>query len=137
MAGLAAQANAAQKSALGAGLGQAAGVCIRPDPEAAAAIQETVLKLTDREVLAAFQAVTGDRQTAAVGGGGAAGGGPGGGGVAGQPGGFSSAGSGFFANSTSVTPGGQGGYNPGSGSLALRASRNLNITNQTSVSRSQ
>ncbi len=106
--------------------GQAAGVCARPDPDAARRIQEAMVRLDDREMLLAFQAVTGDRQTAAPGGpGGGAAGGPGGGGVGGiGSGGNGGGGSGFFGNSTSVLGNtNAGGQSAGSPALALRQAR--------------
>jgi hypothetical protein len=75
MLSLVANANADQRRAIGAGLGQAASICTRPEPQIARQIQESLLKLANPDVVLAFQAVVGD-QTAAVGGG--AGAGPGG-----------------------------------------------------------
>lgn len=80
IAGLLPGATPAQKEAIGAGLGQAAGLCTRQEPASARRIQEAVLGMNSPEVSQAFQTVTGDRQTAATGGGGGAGGGAGGGG---------------------------------------------------------
>lgn len=74
-------ASADQKQAIGAGLGQAAGLCTRQEPDSARRIQEAVLRMNNSDVSTAFQTVTGDRQTAATGGGGAGGGGGGGGGT--------------------------------------------------------
>lgn len=75
-----ASATPAQKEALGAGLGQAAGLCLTRDRNALDAINKVVLAMNNSEVTTAFQTVTGDRQTAATGGGGGGGAGGGGGG---------------------------------------------------------
>lgn len=75
-----ASATPAQKEALGAGLGQAAGLCLTRDRNALDAINKVVLAMNNSEVTTAFQTVTGDRQTAATGGGGGGAGGGGGGG---------------------------------------------------------
>ncbi|WP_188311952.1 hypothetical protein [Salinarimonas soli] len=127
---LAARGTAAQKRAIGAGLGQAAGICARPDPDTARRIQEATVRLDDREILLAFQAVTGDRQTAAAGGrGGGAGGnggGIGGGGVGGNGVGVGGGGgaSNFFGNSTSVLGNtNASGHTIGGPALALRPSQ--------------
>lgn len=79
-------ASADQKQAIGAGLGQAAGLCTRQEPDSARRIQEAVLRMNNSDVSTAFQTVTGDRQTAATGGGGGGAGGGGGGGGTGVSG---------------------------------------------------
>lgn len=79
-------ASAEQRQAIGAGLGQAAGLCTRQEPASARRIQEAVLGMNNSDVSTAFQTVTGDRQTAATGGGGGGGGGAGGGGGGGGTG---------------------------------------------------
>lgn len=99
MLSLVASANADQRRAIGAGLGQAASICTRPEPQIARQIQESLLKIANPDVVLAFQAVVGD-QTAAVGGG--AGAGPGGVG-----------GSGTSATGASTT-GGNGSLSPAS-----------------------
>jgi len=122
---LAARATPAQKRAIGAGLGQAAGVCSRPNPDAARLIQEAVVRLNDRDILLSFQGVTGDRQTAAVGGAGGTGGSQGGAGVGSTPGsGGGGGGSGFFyGGGSSTNNGNTGGFGGGGGSsVALRSS---------------
>ena len=82
IAALVASANPAQTQALGAGLGQASVVCTRAEPESARRIQEAVIGQNNPALVRAFQNVTGDRQTTAIGGGaGGAGGGLGGGGT--------------------------------------------------------
>lgn len=124
--GLVVRATPAQKRAIGAGLGQAAGLCARPDPDAARRIQEAVIRLDDREMLLAFQVVTGDRATAAAAGpGGGAGGGQGGSGVAvGLGGGTGAGSSGFFGDATSVVANNASGYAAGGGSgVSLRPAR--------------
>lgn len=75
----ASKANDEQKRAIGAGLGQAALICAHSDPETVRLIQEALLKAADQEMTVAFQALTGDTETAAVdsGGGGVANGGSG------------------------------------------------------------
>lgn len=86
IAGLIKSANADQRRAIGAGLGQAAAMCARSEPETGRRIQEAILAADSREVSLAFQAVVGDRPTAAVGPGSssASSGGLGGGGLATQ-----------------------------------------------------
>lgn len=80
IAGLVKTANKAQKSAIAAGLAQAALACRSQDPALALQIQEAVAGIDSPEVLAQFAAISGDTRTAATGGGGGAGGGGGGGG---------------------------------------------------------
>lgn len=132
--GLVPNASVEQKRAIGAGLGQAAAVCLRTERDSARPIQEAILKLDDRELLLAFQAATGERQTAAIGGGGgASGGGLGGGGVGIGSSNTSAATSGFFVNPTSMTPNSPGGLTAGSGSsVPLATVRSL--SSQTVIS---
>lgn len=101
---LAASANPSQASAIGTGLAQAAGFCVRSDAEAARAIQVAVIQSPDSRIASAFRAVAGDLQTFAVGGGGAGGGGgSGGAGVGSSP---TTTATGFAAggNSSQLTP---------------------------------
>lgn len=118
-----------QKKAIGAGLGQAAGLCTRQEPESARRIQETVLRINNDDVLLAFQTVTGDRQTAATGGG-AAGGGGGGGGGTGVPSSTTTNGSSpYFAPSTSSFANSGLTFSAGSAvSAGLVASRSFTTT---------
>ena len=106
MLSLVASANEPQRRAIGAGLGQAASICTRPEPQIARQIQESLLKIGNKDVVLAFQAVVGD-QTAAVGGGASAGAG----GVGG---------SGTNASGTSTT-GGNGSLSPASVSFSNSA----------------
>lgn len=118
-----------QKQAIGAGLGQAAGLCTRPEPFSAQRIQEAVLRLNNTDVTLAFQTVTGDRQTAATGGGGAGGGGGGGGGT-GVPGSTTAGGSSsYVAPSTSSFANSGQTFSSGAGAFAgLTAGRNVTGT---------
>jgi len=99
MLALVGSANADQRRAIGAGLGQAASICARPEPQIARQIQESLLKIANPDVVLAFQAVVGD-QTAAVGAG--AGAGPGGVGGSGT------------AAASAGTAGGNGSLSPAS-----------------------
>jgi hypothetical protein len=77
--GLLDSANLAQQTAIGTGLGQAAGLCIRPDPSFAADIQAQLAGSTSDNAKNAYAAVTGNQPIRSVsGGGGASGGGSGG-----------------------------------------------------------
>jgi hypothetical protein len=76
--GLTTNANSDQLSAIGAGLGQAALVCIRTDQAYSTEIQQAVAAANNNAVTLAFAAVLGDRPIGAVGGGGGDGGGGGG-----------------------------------------------------------
>jgi hypothetical protein len=69
-------ANAAQIDAIGAGLGQAALVCVRTDQAYASEIQRAVAATNNDALTLAFAAVLGDKQIGALGGGGGGGGGP-------------------------------------------------------------
>lgn len=72
---LLANANAAQKGAIGTALGQAAQACIKPDPTFATQIQQQLAATNDQPAIVAFAAVVGDRPIGAVGGGAGGGGG--------------------------------------------------------------
>lgn len=113
--GLIPAANVAQRSAIGAGLGQAAGVCNRPDPDTARRIQEAVIAAANPEMLASFQEVTGDRQTTAVAGGGGRGGSIGGGGTVGSS--ASGNGGSYLAPSTLSYPNSTGVFSGGGGAF--------------------
>jgi hypothetical protein len=76
--GLAANANAEQKAALGAALGQAARLYVRNDPAVAGLIQQQVAASNDPDLIRAYRAVAGDIETGGVGGGGESTGGVGG-----------------------------------------------------------
>ena len=73
--GLLANANMAQKSALGAGLAQAARIALRNNQPYSFQIQQAVAETRDNDVQTAFAAVLGDQQIGAGGGGGGGGGG--------------------------------------------------------------
>jgi hypothetical protein len=71
-------ANETQQGAIGTGLGQAAQLCLRPDPVFAADIQAQLAATTSEPAKVAYAAITGNRPIAGVALGGP-GGGPGGG----------------------------------------------------------
>jgi hypothetical protein len=101
------EASDVQKSAIAAGMAQAALACRTQDPALALQIQEAMAGVDNGAVLAQFAAITGDTQTAATGGGGAGGGGGGGGaggasGEGGQTGGSNSGSTGSAAGSTAT-----------------------------------
>jgi hypothetical protein len=112
IAGLVKTATDAQKSAIAAGLAQAALACRAQDPALALQIQESVAGIDNDAVNTQFATITGDTTTAATGGGaggggGGAGGGGGGGGasgVGGQTGG-SNTGANVSAGGSSTTTG--------------------------------
>jgi hypothetical protein len=79
-------ANPSVQNAIGAGLGQAARICTRNDPEFARQIQQAIAASNSQAAIAAFAAASGDTATAA-GGSGGGGGGVGGSIGAGAPGG--------------------------------------------------
>jgi hypothetical protein len=64
--GLLANANPAQQTAIGTGLGQAAGLCIRPDPAFAADIQSQLAGSTSDNAKNAYAAVTGNQPIRSV-----------------------------------------------------------------------
>lgn len=99
-------ANDAQKSAIGAGLAEAARILAATNPQLAAQIQLAVAQSGLGSLITAFIAGSNATETAAIGGGGGGGGGEGGGGGTGGPtGGVGSSG------------GSNGGSNPGGGSF--------------------
>jgi hypothetical protein len=65
--GLVANANSEQKKAIGAGLAQAARICVRTDEAYANDIQQAIAKTKDQELVLAYTSVTGDQPTGAVG----------------------------------------------------------------------
>ncbi len=66
--GVASQASAAQKAAIGAGLARTARACVATDPPYALMIQEKVAGSNISELITAFLAASNDPQTAALGG---------------------------------------------------------------------
>lgn len=122
-------ATQAQKEAIGAGLGQAAGLCTRQEPASARRIQEAVLAMNNKDVVLAFQVVTGDRQTAATGGGAGGAGGGGGGGGTGVPSSTTANGqSSYIAPSTASFANAGLSFSPGSpGSANLTTSRTITV----------
>jgi hypothetical protein len=70
---LLAKANKEQKSAIGAGLGQAARVLVRTDPAYANEIQRAIAETKDQDVVLAYTSAAGDQAIAAVGTAGSAG----------------------------------------------------------------
>jgi hypothetical protein len=82
--GLIDQANPAQQGAIGTGLGQAAGLCIRPDPAFAADIQTQLAGSTSDAAKNAYAAVTGNQPIRSVAGGGGVSGGASGGSTGGS-----------------------------------------------------
>jgi hypothetical protein len=112
-------ATPSQQSAIGTGLGQASSMCLVREPATTQAIQRAVVAADSAGVSLAFQAVTGDTRTTAVGGGGDGGGGglggagvgPGGAGV-----GAGGSGSGAAATSNSTTANATFAFGGGGGS---------------------
>ena len=80
---LVAQASPEQRAAIGTGLAQAAGACVRTEPTTAQAIQEAIVLANNDQLAMAFRATAGDVRTASVGAG--AGGGLGGAGLQTSP----------------------------------------------------
>lgn len=64
---LAANANAEQRSSIGAALGQVTQACSKTSPDVAQQIQAAVLTVSNPEIMTAFRQATGDVSTAAVG----------------------------------------------------------------------
>lgn len=131
--GLVASANAAQRSAIGSALAQAAAACSRTDQDALRDIQQLVAGMNNAEVVAAYTAITGDVRTAAVGGAGggaAAGGGALGGAGTGQgTGGGGNSGNALALPVTLTTTNAAGGINPGSGqSLGTLQRRSVTLS---------
>jgi hypothetical protein len=95
-------ANSAQQKAIGTGLGQAAGLCIRPDPTFAADIQTQLAGSPSDDAKRAYAAVTGNLPIRSVAGGGGVSGGSSGGstGTVIGPTGSSTAFTQFSSNST-------------------------------------
>jgi hypothetical protein len=107
-------ANAEQKAALGAALGQAARLYVRNDPAVAGLIQQQVAATNDPDLIRAYRAVAGDIETGGVGGAG--------GGSTGAIGGQTSALAGTGgANGGGPTPG-SSGTGTGSPSISGTAS---------------
>jgi hypothetical protein len=100
-------ANDAQKSAIGAGLAEAARILAATNPQLAAQIQLAVAQSGLGSMITAFIAGSNATETAAIGGGGGGGGEGGGGGTGGPTGGLGSSG------------GSNGGSNPGGGSFGV------------------
>ena len=75
---IAANATADQKNAIGAGLGLAALVLLRSNPQAGTTIQNALVRLNDKTLLEAYAAVTGNQRIGAASGAGGGGGSPGG-----------------------------------------------------------
>jgi hypothetical protein len=108
---LIANANSQQRAAIGAGLGQAARICVRSDQAFATQIQQAVAASGDQELIVAFTSVLGDLPIGAGGGGGGGGGGSGGGGPT------SAAGLSFGGSNTGTTGSGALNYRTNSGNL--------------------
>lgn len=125
--GLMSTANAAQKSAIGAGLARAAKSCQGSSPDYAQLIQQKVAGANDKDLTTAFLAGMSDVQTAALGGG--AGGGAGGGGAAGIAGGGSAGGASGSAGGSTSASSGTDTYSVGSGGSFTRS-----VTQTSSVS---
>lgn len=119
---IAASGNAAQRNSIGTALGQATVICRRTDPQFTRQIQELVIRLNLPELVTAYNTVTGETRTTAVGGGGAGGGAGGGGGTATGLGGGGGTGSGYTAPSTSATTNAPGAFSAGSGIAAASPS---------------
>jgi hypothetical protein len=106
---LIANGNAAQKTAIGTGLGQAAKLCVPVDQNYANDLQ--ALAASDPVVTVAYQGVAGNTATgAAGGGGGGGGGGAGSGGISGQT---------FASGTNGGSSGGAGGGTPGNSSFSF------------------
>lgn len=99
---LLANANPAQQTAIGTGLGQAAGLCIRSDPAFAADIQTQLAGSTSDTAKNAYAAVTGNQPIRSVAGGGGVSGGSSGGSTGGSLG-STVAGTGFTQLSSTGT----------------------------------
>lgn len=116
--GLLAKANKAQKTAIAAGLAQAARIVVRTNQAYAARIQQAIADTKDLDVVASFAAAAGDVAIAAAGGAGAGSGGASGGQTTGLggPGGGGGPAEGINGNSVntgafSFTSGVSGGAN--------------------------
>ncbi len=121
-------ANAEQKRAIGAGLGQATKLCASGEPDSARRIQEAVLKM-NKDVVLSFEVVTGDRQTAATGGGPGGGGGGGGGGTGISGSSTANGSNSYIAPSTSSFANSGSSFSSGSGGFAgLTTGRSVSIT---------
>jgi hypothetical protein len=64
---LSATANKEQKQAIGAGLGQAARICVRTDQAYANDIQQAIAQTKDQEIVLAYTGIAGDQPTGPVG----------------------------------------------------------------------
>jgi hypothetical protein len=117
--GLLPNANAQQKSSLGAALAQAAKLYQRADQTFAVQIQQAVANTQDQEFIVAYAAAAGDQPIGGVGAGAASGGGPGG------P--SNPLGSGFFATGAAQAIGG-GSVDTGPFSMTASASAANNST---------
>ena len=65
--GLVGNANKEQKAAIGAGLAQAARICVRTDQAYATDIQQAIARTKDEEVVLAYAGIAGDQPTGATG----------------------------------------------------------------------
>lgn len=121
---LLANANKNQKSAIGAGLAQAAKIVVRSNPGLATEIQQAILNTKDQDVVLAFAAGAGDRPIGATGGGGAGAGG-------GASGGQTSPLSFFTGGAGGPAPIGGGGLNTPDFSYTSNVSGVGALTNST------
>jgi hypothetical protein len=97
-------ANPAQQTAIGTALGQAAGLCIRPDPTFAADIQAQLAASISDNATAAYAAVTGNQPIRGVAGGGGVSGGSSGGSTGVVVGAIGSSSTAFTQFSSNGTP---------------------------------
>jgi hypothetical protein len=135
LASLVKDASDAQKSAIAAGMAQAALACRTQDPALALQIQEAIAGVDNAAVLAQFAAITGDTQTAATGGGGAGGGagagGAGGGGAGGGASGEGGQTGGSNSGSSGATGGSTGTNGPSAFSVSASSASQTGATTQT------
>lgn len=113
--------NTSLQTAIGSGLGQAARICTRNDPEFARAIQQAMAASNVQAAIAAFAGAAGDSATAAGGaggGGGGVGGSIGGGAPGGGSGGGSTTGAGAPGSGTS-SPTLSSGNNTGGSTVGI------------------
>jgi hypothetical protein len=115
-------ATPSQQSAIGTGLGQASSMCLVRESATTQAIQRAIVAADNAGVSLAFQAVTGDTRTTAVGGGGDGGGGGLGGAGVGPGGavGAGGSGSGVATSSNSTVANATFAFGGGGGSSVTR-----------------
>lgn len=116
IASLAAAASSAQRASIGAGLGQAAAICAPRDAPAAQSIQQAIVTTNNSEMTIAFQAVSGDARTTAIGAGAGAGGTLGAGGLNSSVTSTSSGSTFVRTTNSAIFPNSPFSFSPGAGS---------------------